>query len=69
MDEDIDYLINDMLMINELMNVNQDKNILKIEDQMEDLLNQLKNLFLHFVVSKIEFHKKKRIINKYRTNH
>ncbi len=35
MDEDIVHVINDMLMIIELMNVNQDKNKLEIEYQME----------------------------------
>jgi hypothetical protein len=35
MDEDIDYVINDMLMINEPMNVNQDKNKLEIKYQKE----------------------------------
>jgi hypothetical protein len=53
MDEDIDYVIDDMLKIIELMNVNQDKNILKIKYQMEVLLNQLMNYFLR-LLSKIE---------------
>jgi hypothetical protein len=49
MDEDIDYVINDMWMIIELMNVNQDKNKLEIKYQMEVLLNQLMNFYLQLL--------------------